>query len=255
MPEQVIVDQVVGMLRGLDAWPRLRVLDLSCGEGAVLEVLHGEGCAVEGTHFREDDYILKQPRPVLKQVPIHPGVDLTQPLPFGDQQFDVVIATEVIEHLPSHSAFVREASRVIKPGGYLVVTTPNIHRLVSRFQFALTGQHELRSARLGWEVPADALYSTHHNPVYLPVFHALLHQNELRIEQAAFTTCRIADLLLLPLLPIVWLGTALEARHAIKRSREGGRDLLRWLCDVRLLFSHQLVLLARKDVPAAPAAT
>jgi SAM-dependent methyltransferase len=247
MPNQIIIEKAVKVIRSIPGWPSLRVLDLSCGEGALLELLHAAGGEVEGTHYREDDYILKHPRAILSTATIHKEVDLTRRLPFDDQSYDVVIATEVIEHLPSHSAMLAEVSRILKPGGYFLCSTPNIHRLASRLQFALTGYHELRSARLGWHVPADALYSTHHNPVYLPVLHTLLHHNGLHIETVRFIKCSLPALLLIPLLPVVLVATAVETRHAIKRSRAGGLDLLRWMNNVRLLFSNTLFILARKS--------
>jgi len=245
MPSIAVQKRVVSVMQSLPGWPALRVLDLSCGEGRVLERLARAGCDVQGTHYRSDDYILKNPASILSRIPIHQNVDLTQPLPFENQSFDVVIATEVIEHLPSHAAFIQEAARLVKPGGHLILTTPNIHRLHSRWQFALTGQHELRSARFGWETPADELYTTHHNPVYFPTLHVLLHQHGMRMVQTRFTTCKPVALLLLPLLPLIYAATALEARHQIKRHRTGGRDLLRWMLDPRILFSDQLVVCAR----------
>ncbi len=179
MPSQVIIDNVLEIIMSLPDWTSLRYLDLSCGEGYLLDALHRAGCRVEGTHYREDDYIVKRPSPILTEVSIHEHVDLARRLPFDDELFDVVIATEVIEHLPNHSAFLAEATRIIKDQGHLVITTPNINRLQSRLKFVLTGQHELRSARLGWDVPADALYATHHNPVYFPVLHTLLDHNNM----------------------------------------------------------------------------
>jgi 2-polyprenyl-3-methyl-5-hydroxy-6-metoxy-1,4-benzoquinol methylase len=45
--------------------------------------------------------------------------------PFPDHHFDVVISSEVIEHTPDPRAAIRELARVVKPGGHLVITTPN----------------------------------------------------------------------------------------------------------------------------------
>lgn len=46
-------------------------------------------------------------------------------MPMRDASFDVVISSECVEHTPSPSATVRELVRVLRPGGWLVVTCPN----------------------------------------------------------------------------------------------------------------------------------
>jgi len=49
-------------------------------------------------------------------------------LPFKNEVFDIVIATEVIEHFVEGEAFVNEAYRVLRRGGLLLITTPNALR-------------------------------------------------------------------------------------------------------------------------------
>jgi len=46
-------------------------------------------------------------------------------LPFGDESFDFVLLSEVVEHLEQPQITIHEASRVLRPGGRLMVTTPN----------------------------------------------------------------------------------------------------------------------------------
>lgn len=55
-------------------------------------------------------------------------------LAFGDKAFDVVTAFDVIEHLPRHltSKMLDEARRVLRPGGWLLLTTPNARSLRNR---------------------------------------------------------------------------------------------------------------------------
>ena len=61
------------------------------------------------------------------------GSRLTARLPFEDASADVVLAGEIIEHIVDTEAFLREIRRVLRPGGALVLSTPNIlwwkHRL------------------------------------------------------------------------------------------------------------------------------
>ena len=52
--------------------------------------------------------------------------DLNQPLPLDDQQFDCVLGLSVLEHLLNGCQFIVEARRILKPGGKLVILTPNI---------------------------------------------------------------------------------------------------------------------------------
>jgi 2-polyprenyl-3-methyl-5-hydroxy-6-metoxy-1,4-benzoquinol methylase len=53
------------------------------------------------------------------------AADLDRTLPVDDRTADATAAVEVIEHLENPRAFVRELARVTKPGGWVVVTTPN----------------------------------------------------------------------------------------------------------------------------------
>jgi len=57
--------------------------------------------------------------------------DVTQGLPFGDEEVDVIASRSVVEHLRDVQAFVLEADRVLKPGGYFIHLLPSKHSPVS----------------------------------------------------------------------------------------------------------------------------
>ncbi|MHB8876794.1 MAG: class I SAM-dependent methyltransferase [Myxococcaceae bacterium] len=47
------------------------------------------------------------------------------PLPYPDARFDLVVAMDVIEHVPEPAPWLAELARVLRPGGHLFLTTPN----------------------------------------------------------------------------------------------------------------------------------
>ena len=92
--------------------------DIGCGEGNLWRELGGScsGC-VGGDALRYDGL-----PPIVEFTP----ADLDRlPLPLREGSADVVAAVEVIEHLENPRAFCRELARIVKPGGWVVVTTPN----------------------------------------------------------------------------------------------------------------------------------
>lgn len=52
--------------------------------------------------------------------------DLNEPFPIPDASVDIVVASHVIEHVSDTDLFIQEIGRVLKPGGYAVIATPNL---------------------------------------------------------------------------------------------------------------------------------
>jgi len=97
-----------------------RLLEVGCGNGATLETLESLGWQVEGVDF--DPAAVERAR--RRGLQVHLGTLSGQGLPAGS--FDVVVSNHVIEHVPDPVDLLRECHRVLKPGGNLVVITPNI---------------------------------------------------------------------------------------------------------------------------------
>lgn len=111
--------------------PGLKILDVGAGEGALTQKLHQSGYQMSACDFSPDAFKFNE---------IHcDSVDITGPFPYKTETFDLVIAVEVTEHILDHENFFREIKRILKPGGRLYISTPNILSMKSRFRFLFQG--------------------------------------------------------------------------------------------------------------------
>lgn len=97
----------------------IKLLEIGCGRGEFLDAFEKLGVDCYGVDL--SDYCLKN-QPHLKVK----CVDLSnKPLPFEDGFFDVVYHKSVLEHFFSPDKIMKETLRVLKPGGRLIVLTPD----------------------------------------------------------------------------------------------------------------------------------
>jgi SAM-dependent methyltransferase len=104
-----------------------RVLDLGFGSGRFTAELAAAGATPIGIEVAQAALSRARGR--------HPELDLRLapidgPLPLEDCSFDVVWATEVIEHVADTARWLSEVRRVLVPGGRLLITTPSHGRLL-----------------------------------------------------------------------------------------------------------------------------
>jgi methionine biosynthesis protein MetW len=117
------------------------IIDLGCGDGRWLDAIGHRyrkaiGVDIMGDEGRSNpntgwDFI---------------QADLDQGLPFDDEMADVIRANQVIEHVREPGLFLTGAYRVLRPGGLLVVTTPNIRYVRHLARLVLLGRGPMTSS-------------------------------------------------------------------------------------------------------------
>jgi SAM-dependent methyltransferase len=97
----------------------MRVLDIGCGFGESLGYHRARGCSAKGVEA--DRNILR----VAERHGLDVDVGLFDPRNYDPASFDVVTLDQVIEHVASPSALLVGIRQVLRPGGTLIVSTPN----------------------------------------------------------------------------------------------------------------------------------
>jgi 2-polyprenyl-3-methyl-5-hydroxy-6-metoxy-1,4-benzoquinol methylase len=105
-----------------------KVLDIDCrtGNGSAFFANRNKSCCFTALAVSPLFQSLAQKTFKEEKVMGKTGVFESIPIPFENSSFDVILCYETIEHMPCPEDFVAELARLIKPGGLLVLTTPNI---------------------------------------------------------------------------------------------------------------------------------
>jgi SAM-dependent methyltransferase len=110
---------------------RGRLLDIGCGENHVVRQYRAKGGVGVGVDVYPWDHV--------DQV-----VEDTAKLPFADGSYDTISFVACINHIPNRAEVLREARRLLAPGGRVVLTnlTPGLSKLWHRWAFWDEDQHE-----------------------------------------------------------------------------------------------------------------
>ncbi|MGA7730550.1 MAG: class I SAM-dependent methyltransferase [Chloroflexia bacterium] len=104
-----------------------KVLDIGCGRGLLLHKLRQRGWTPMGTELNEEAATYAR-----EQLGLPVTTQMVEEAGFPDGEFDLIILWHVLEHVQSPRAMLREVSRILKPGGTLLVAVPNFGSLEAR---------------------------------------------------------------------------------------------------------------------------
>jgi SAM-dependent methyltransferase len=186
-----------------------RVLDAPCGEGALAREFAALGhevwaCDLDPTTLTPTNGIRFD------------AADLNSRLPYPDSFFDAIVSLEGIEHLESPARCLEEFARVLRIGGRLVLSTPNVNNVQSRLHYFLTGRFsgfktltqralERRDGPVHWHVTVP----------YLPTVAYLLTRHPLALEAVEVTMIKTKQWLLLPFALPMWLSGRRAQPHTL----------------------------------------
>lgn len=222
-------DKVLGILQkhiALGSAPR--VLDIGAGQGALSLRLKDAGARVSACDVVPEQFDA-------------PGVefralDSDGRLPFDNASFDAALAIEVLEHIDGHDRFFEEVARVLKPGGIVMFTTPNILSLKSRLRFLFTGFfYSFGPLEPFTRDPV----SQHIAPFSVNRYEWMMSQHGIRLAGLETDRIQTSSVLLSVLLPFVRLATWMQF---------GGSKLAARQNTSVALYGRKLVVIGRKDL-------
>ncbi|MGE3164438.1 MAG: class I SAM-dependent methyltransferase [Planctomycetota bacterium] len=227
-----------------------RILDLPAGSGVNSRPLQIAGYRVQAADIFPDPCRAASP-----DVPCD-AVDMTRPLPYSDDAFDGVLHSEGIEHVDAQIELLSEFHRVLRPGGVLIVTTPNLLHLEGRVSMFLSGHVHPRRAM----VVANAAYwgakrtgdgRCYFGHVFLiNHFQLRFYLTHVGFEIVEVDTTRYSWKSLL-LTPFLWPFVAASTRRLLRRRVNFvpptlQRQLAREVLGPAVLFGRKLIVVARK---------
>jgi SAM-dependent methyltransferase len=241
----------IGPVEIVAAKPRGRLLDVPAGPGL-------ESTRLRELGFRVASAELFPPSDRDREIG-WVQADANEPLPFRSGAFDYILSREGIEHLENQAGFIRECARVIRTGGTIVITTPNLMHVGSRLSYFLTFH---RTVRRGFMNEAQTLRSAYgkryyHGHIFLIDYFRLRYL--LRIcefgEIAVFTdSISPTSIGLAWCVPAMWIASKWSIAMSRRKARKYGQlvpndvigEMMKHVFSPAMLLGKRLIVSARK---------
>lgn len=213
------------------------VLDIPCGAGAFTKRLLDAGLNVYSADCQEIIRVAHRNFSV---------ADMNEKLPYADEMFDAVVCIDGIEHIERPFDFIKECHRILRKGGVLIVSTPNLTALRSRWRWLLTGFHQ------GEKSPLDEANYTplHHlTLVSFPELRYRLHANGFKLSAIKTNRVKFISWAYAAFLPFTYLMTKWvfnkEEKNASVRAQN--REITKQTFTVPVLFGETLIVKAVRE--------
>jgi SAM-dependent methyltransferase len=213
------------VLRILNPLPKGKILDCPAGEGALTERLVAAGFQVQACDLYDELFRLDT-------VEVKKG-DLSGTLPYAGKSFDYITSLDGLEHIDSPPQAFREYRRLLKPGGQLVISVPNIMNVEERLKwlaFGYTSHFKPLSDRYKTQIDGETAGKheiiVHANPIGYNELRYYLELNGFEIQGVYRDRVKANQWLYSPLIWLIRFLAALtpEARRQDRWTRELSSD-------------------------------
>ena len=218
------------------------VLDAPCGSGAFTRRL------LDSRVYRVAA-LDRERRPGVPDVDFRAG-DMNDRLPFPNDSFDAVVSIDGVEHLQQPCHFIRECNRILRPGGVLIVTAPNISSVRSRWRWFVTGFHDTSG------YPPDEQDGASPEQIRMlsfPELRYMLHTSGFQIQRISTNRSSAINWLYGTLVPLQFSFTLLSFWRAAKTEEHRRQigEILRQMMSVPILFGESMIIVATEVMKAA----
>jgi SAM-dependent methyltransferase len=211
-----------------------KILDMPAGNGWVSDALMAMGAIMVPADFNDER-------------PDFTPVNMESPLPFADGEFDCAVCAEGIEHILRPEALFSELARVLKKGGLLIVTTPNVQNFFSRYQLACTGYlYQFHPFHVVPPEKDELIDRGHINPVFYTQLRYFSELHGLKVLMPDGD--KYKRIVALPFfLPFLVIGYWWAVRDWKKvGSNPHSREIIEHLFSLKTMFSRSLIFKAVK---------
>ncbi|MBN2213564.1 MAG: class I SAM-dependent methyltransferase [Bacteroidales bacterium] len=215
----------------------VKVLDIPCGAGAFSHGLLKQGKEVTSADI-ENLLMFEHKRFYI--------ADMNKPLPFADSEFDAVVCIDGIEHIENPFAFIRECNRILKTDGKLIISTPNISAMRSRWRWFITGHHNKCKTPLNENKPSPL----HHiHMMAFPKIRYMLHTSGFRISRITTNRIKLVSWIYIIFYPFSFIKTWLVYRKEEKdgQQRRVNRKILKSMFSKPVFFGETIIVKAKKS--------
>lgn len=211
-----------------------RVLDIPSGAGAFTQRLLSKNIEV---HSGDIENFMEVENPNFREG------NMNERLPYDDGFFDAVVCIDGIEHLERPFDFIAECSRIIRKGGAIIISTPNINSIRSRWRWFWTSHHNKGKVPLNENKPTPL----HHiNLMAYQRMRYILHTRNFEITEVTTNRVKTISWLYLIFVPFAYLATSFVYSKEEKdpAQRNVNKQIKKHLFSIPLLFGETMIVKA-----------